>query len=298
MVRITFVVSLVLVPALFVIGACGAEEELGPELSREEYFRELQWRFDEWHDAFDDDDPALFEDPSDEEELAAFVAFYERAAVVAEGLARDLSSLRPPASLAEPHSELVAAVEGLATAARGIAQESRAVDPLDVDAFRDEVPAFDDLKAASERGEVACRALEDASAGGFSCFPEVMRGGVECFSDIDVIGDGIGDCSSDGPEINIAPGMSGRLAEMPPVPEGLEALTQYIEFDADYSDTETVIGMPLKEPVADATGLWWYSYDNGEWLRLDVAVLLVQAGTTAEGDFEAIPASLVILREK
>ena len=75
-------------------------------------------------------------------------------------------------------------------------------------------------------------------------------------------------------------------------------MSQYIEFEAESSDTSSVISLPLKEPVEDATRLGWYSYENGEWQRLDVTVRVVQAGTLAEGDFAAIPASLVVLRER
>ena len=62
--------------------------------------------------------------------------------------------------------------------------------------------------------------------------------------------------------IDIVPGISGRLAEMPPLPEALEALSQYIEFDAESLNTRATIGLPPKGPVEDTSDLGCDSYEK------------------------------------
>lgn len=84
---------------------------------------------------------------------------------------------------------------------------------------------------------------------------------------------------------------------MPPLPDGFTAASDYIEFETEDTSSPAVIGLPLTQPAEDAGTLAWYSYDGGEWMRLDTPMVLEQDGTVAQGDFESIPPSLAVLRE-
>lgn len=98
--------------------------------------------------------------------------------------------------------------------------------------------------------------------------------------------------------IRIAPDIRGRIAPVPSLPEGLTAASQYIEFEIEGDNGPAIIGFPLNEQEADASSLAWYFYVGGEWSRLDVPVTLEENGLVAEGDFDSVPASLVVLREE
>lgn len=105
---------------------------------------------------------------------------------------------------------------------------------------------------------------------------------------------GGGDGGPDGDTVEVAPGISARLAAMPSLPPGLVAVSDYFEFEAE-DDVPALFGLPLKEQVTDPSGLGFYTFLAGRWQRLgDVA--LQQDGRLAEGDFPSVPRNLAVLR--
>lgn len=105
-------------------------------------------------------------------------------------------------------------------------------------------------------------------------------------------GDGGG---GDGQTIDIAPGIRGRLADIPALPPGLEAMSQYIEFEVEDENSPAVIGLPLNDPVSDADDLGFYTFASNRWQR-QADVTLEQDGRVAQGDFNAVPGNLAVLR--
>jgi hypothetical protein len=160
---------------------------------------------------------------------------------------------------------------------------------------------FSSFDGLAEQQIDACRALRDAAD----------EAGVEFDSDcpesttweicIAVSDAGEADCEPEGNDaetVNVAPGVLGRLADTPPLPAGLTAVSAYIEFEAEAgADGALVIGVPLTEPQTNVERLGWYSYVDGEWVRLDARLTLEQDRTIAQGDFGSVPASLAVLRE-
>lgn len=106
---------------------------------------------------------------------------------------------------------------------------------------------------------------------------------------------GGGDDGGSGDTIDIAQGIRGRLAEIPPLPPGLEAQSEYIEFILDDDNLAATIGLPLKSPAADASDLGFYTFLNGRWQR-QLDVQLVEEGRVAQNDFPAVPDNLAVLR--
>lgn len=119
------------------------------------------------------------------------------------------------------------------------------------------------------------------------------------FSSVFGGGDGSGNGSNVGSDgtIDIAPGIRGRRVQIPALPPGLAALSDYVEFEAE-EDTALTIGLPLSsDPGEDATGLGFYTYFDGRWQRLsDVSVRQLQGRTVGEGDFTSVPRNLAVLR--
>lgn len=108
--------------------------------------------------------------------------------------------------------------------------------------------------------------------------------------------DGGSSVGADG-TIDIAPGIRGRRAQIPALPPGLAALSDYIEFQAE-EDTPVTIGLPLTtDPGEDAAGLGFYTHFDGRWQRqADVTVKELQGKTVGEGDFTTVPQNLAVLR--
>ncbi|MFQ5472076.1 MAG: glycosyl hydrolase family 18 protein [Dehalococcoidia bacterium] len=98
-----------------------------------------------------------------------------------------------------------------------------------------------------------------------------------------------------GGTIDIAPGISGRLAQIPALPPGLQAVSQYIEFELANENSPAVIGLPLSETIDDASALGFYTFLSGRWQR-QVDASLVSGGRVAEGDFPSVPDNLAVLR--
>ncbi len=97
--------------------------------------------------------------------------------------------------------------------------------------------------------------------------------------------------------IDIAPGIRGRRAQIPALPPGLAALSDYVEFQAE-EDTPVTIGLPLtSDPGEDAAGLGFYTHFDGRWQRqADVTIKELQGKTVGEGDFTTVPKNLAVLR--
>ncbi len=103
------------------------------------------------------------------------------------------------------------------------------------------------------------------------------------------------DGDSGGDSVEIADGISGRRVQIPGLPPGLVALSEYVEFEADDGDKAVVIGLPLREGLADPAGVGFYTFFEGRWQRL-ADVTLFQEGRAAEGDFPTVPKNLAVLR--
>ena len=299
MIRSLFVIALVPVLVLALIVACGGDEETGARLSRDEYFRELDAIGDELRESFDEQMFAVADEASDEERHEALVGYYEYIADNLEAAGRDFDTLTPPMELAKVHSDLVGGTYDVAESMRNLADEVRALDPQSLYGLNT-LGFFGAVETAATRIEEACDMLEVESGGTFECDPDSMAGLGGC---IEIRGGINGeppttyDCSSDRPSFDMAPGVSGRLVEAPQLPEQLEAVSEYLEFGGSSSGA-AVIGIPLIEAASDADNIGWYTYRDEVWTLLDVPVQLAVDGSMVEGDFEAIPANLIVLRER
>ncbi|MCH8815318.1 MAG: hypothetical protein IH957_09530 [Chloroflexi bacterium] len=108
---------------------------------------------------------------------------------------------------------------------------------------------------------------------------------------------GGGDNDNGDGTIEIAPGIIGRLAQIPALPPGLQAVSQYIEFELENENSPALIGLPLSETIDDGSTLGFYTFLNGRWQRQVDASLVTEGGVpTAEGDFPAVPDNLAVLR--
>jgi hypothetical protein len=101
----------------------------------------------------------------------------------------------------------------------------------------------------------------------------------------------------------IAPGIRGTLADPPPLPSGMTALTRYIEFEIDEPGTNADVGLALtaEAPIGDSFA--WYTYDSGQWRELDTTVQIHASTISGEdamavGDFQPLPANLILLAEQ
>jgi len=135
--------------------------------------------------------------------------------------------------------------------------------------------------------------------GGTIAFLAVVILIVLLFSSVFGGGDGGNDGSNAGADgtIDIAPGIRGRRVQIPALPPGLAALSDYVEFQAE-EDTPVTIGLPLTtDPGEDAAGLGFYTHFDGRWQRqADVTVKELQGKTVGEGDFTSVPENLAVLR--
>jgi hypothetical protein len=107
-------------------------------------------------------------------------------------------------------------------------------------------------------------------------------------------------CYPGKPFADVGPGIRGRIAESPPLPEGMTALTTYIEFETDDPTIGANISLPLLAPLPTGHDLSWYTYDSGAWraLRQTVGIhesTLSDQNAIAESDFNPLPANLILL---
>jgi len=321
MIRSLFVFFLVPVLGLALIVACGGDEEAGLPLARDEYFRELQERFDSWAEAYLE---LAFEFPdslSEEERVSAGFDFYHQQVDLTQDLARKLDAMTPPPSLMDLHLDLASTADDSADTFAAWVDWVRLTDPEERESVGS-APNSVDLKEAGDRFEMACLAVEDASAEAFSCFSLERaclaiedesadafscdgggtRGGVFCFGGIGGLGDDpqpaeVVECSSELLDIDLPFGIGGERSDPPSIPTELEPMSEYLEFGGSSSGT-TTIGFPLLKPVKDTAGLGWYTYREGVWTLLDVPVRLALDGSVAEGEFEVVPPNLIVLRER
>jgi len=102
--------------------------------------------------------------------------------------------------------------------------------------------------------------------------------------------------STTGDSVDIAPGIRGKKAQIPPLPPGLAALSDYVEFDAK-DDVPVSIGLPLHENITDASGVGFYTYFDSRWQRLtDAGVQTIEGKSVGQGDFTTVPKNLAVLR--
>ena len=279
--------------------ACGGGG--GDRLSEEEYFERVEELISAREAAYDEGFESLTgeldlgggEEVSDEVILGLWSDLDLMKSEAYQTFTESLDDLRPPSKLESQHEELLKWSGELAEVL--LAGITYQIEPADAS---DET--FERAGEIAAEYADACRELQgEARASGVAvdllCTPGRVGGeticvpgepGLECFE------------SAGSDEIDIAPGISGELLEMPPLPDGLLALSQYIEFEVEGEAGRVTIGLPLDESVEDASGLAFYSYEDGEWVRIDVRVTLAQDGTVAQADFDAIPASLAVLREE
>src|SRR3990170_6843299 len=103
-----------------------------------------------------------------------------------------------------------------------------------------------------------------------------------------------GDDGGKGEIQGLPPGIKGRLVAIPSLPPGLAAVSEFVEFETEGAITATV-ELPLRERLADASALGFYTLLNGRWQKV-AAVRLIKNGERGEGDFAPVPANLAILR--
>ncbi|MDO8613829.1 MAG: glycosyl hydrolase family 18 protein [Dehalococcoidia bacterium] len=101
-------------------------------------------------------------------------------------------------------------------------------------------------------------------------------------------GDGDGTTAVDGSGINATQG------EMPALPPGLVALSNFVEFDAD-GDVSATIALPLRSRPEEEATLGFYTYLDGRWQRAADA-RLDSGRQRAEADFSPLPQNLAVLR--
>jgi hypothetical protein len=105
-----------------------------------------------------------------------------------------------------------------------------------------------------------------------------------------------------GDDFTTIPGIRGALADPPPLPSGTTALTRYIEFETDEPGTNADVGLALTTEVPIGDSFAWYTYDSGQWRALDTTVqihtsTIAGQDAMASGDFQPLPANLILLAE-
>src|SRR3990170_2376955 len=101
-------------------------------------------------------------------------------------------------------------------------------------------------------------------------------------------GDGDGTTAVDGSGIDATQG------EMPALPPGLVALSNFVEFDTD-GDQDATIALPLRSRPEEDVTLGFYTYLDGRWQRAADA-RLDSGRQRAEADFSPLPQNLAVLR--
>jgi hypothetical protein len=93
---------------------------------------------------------------------------------------------------------------------------------------------------------------------------------------------------------NGASNVQTRYGEMPGLPPGLVAVSDFVLFETD-GDVSATILLPLRSRPEDETGLGFYTYLEGRWRRVADA-RITGGGRQAEADFTAVPENLAVLR--
>ena len=105
---------------------------------------------------------------------------------------------------------------------------------------------------------------------------------------------GDGDGGGDDTTVGEAAGIETRYGEMPGLPPGLVALSDFVHFETD-GDIPATILLPLRGQPEDETGLAFYTYREGRWQRVADA-RFTDDRRQAEADFTAVPENLAVLR--
>jgi len=91
-----------------------------------------------------------------------------------------------------------------------------------------------------------------------------------------------------------ATGINGKKVQLPGLPPGLVAVSDYVEFEVK-QDTPVNIRLELKDTIQDRAGLGFYTFFEGRWQRLADAQLQ-DGGKAAEAEFPSVPRNLAVLR--
>jgi hypothetical protein len=89
-------------------------------------------------------------------------------------------------------------------------------------------------------------------------------------------------------------GIQTVQGEMPSLPPGLVAVSDFVEFETD-GDVSATILLPLRARPEDETGLGFYTHSDGRWQKVADA-RLESGGDQAEADFSPLPENLAVLR--
>lgn len=109
-----------------------------------------------------------------------------------------------------------------------------------------------------------------------------------------------------GDDFTSIPGIRGAITDPPPLPSNMIALSRYLEFEIGQSSTSANISLPLiAEAPSSLDAIFtpvWYTYDSGQWRALDTIVQIHRStisvqNAMASGDFDPIPANLILLAE-
>lgn len=89
--------------------------------------------------------------------------------------------------------------------------------------------------------------------------------------------------------------------EMPPTPEGLEALSKHLTIlgggVAGFSTSS--VTLPLVERIDNADSVGFYSFVDDQWVKLDISVRVRDGGCTVEARLgDVIPENIGVLREE
>lgn len=106
-----------------------------------------------------------------------------------------------------------------------------------------------------------------------------------------------------GDDFTAPPGVRGTISDPPPLPSGMTALTRYIEFEIDEPGTNADVGLALTAEVPIGDSFAWYTYDSSQWQALDTTVQIHASTISGEdamaaGDFQPLPANLILLAEQ
>ncbi|MEE8385301.1 MAG: glycosyl hydrolase family 18 protein, partial [Dehalococcoidia bacterium] len=105
---------------------------------------------------------------------------------------------------------------------------------------------------------------------------------------------GDGDGGGGDTTVGDAAGIETRYGEMPGLPPGLVALSDFVHFKTD-GDVPATILLPLRGQPEDETGMAFYTYLEGRWQRVADA-RFTDDRRQAEADFAAVPENLAVLR--
>ena len=286
--------------------SCGSEEEDGVQepLTVGRYAEEITRLQEESRSEFNSETALLGSSPSAQEYFQLLAQDYERAIHGGERFFSAVGALIPPGSLKNSHDAFVAAwlpYKAKLENWRNVWASAQTSADLDVLTPENEATARNPFEDACLN--LAQAVKKEGYAPDFQCETDWFFGGGE-------VATGSGGCirlvpeESASPESTCSdgsarpPGGRTRIAEMPPLPAGLTAVSYFYETVEQPADAGTVgVGLPILKPVSDPSMLGLYTYSNGKWERI-AAVTIRDVGTiTAEVTFEgAYPENYAVLQ--